>query len=115
MSRRRDLLATLGAASASGSRLLDRPSIAAMRKQAAFLTIDFGALGHSDIRIKAINAAGEVAEDYFHVRVAGENAYTIAKRGADAGGVGVAYLQRPNHRFAYSSMATITSDAFTTA
>lgn len=42
------------------------------------LTLDFDALGHADVRVKATNAAGEVAEDYFRVRVAGENAYTIA-------------------------------------
>jgi 3',5'-cyclic AMP phosphodiesterase CpdA len=42
------------------------------------LTLDFDALGHSDIRVKATDAAGVVQEDYFRVRVAGENAYTIA-------------------------------------
>jgi Ca2+-binding RTX toxin-like protein len=33
------------------------------------LTIDFDALGHSDLRVKATNAVGEVAEDNFRVRV----------------------------------------------
>jgi 3',5'-cyclic AMP phosphodiesterase CpdA len=42
------------------------------------LTLEFGELGHSDIRIVATDAAGGTVTDGFRVRVAGENAYTIA-------------------------------------
>ncbi|WP_374653555.1 hypothetical protein [Dongia sp.] len=42
------------------------------------LTIEPGALGHSDIRVIASDGNGHTAYDDFRVRVAGENAYTIA-------------------------------------
>lgn len=42
------------------------------------LTLDFAALGHSDIRVTATDSAGKSATDDFRVRVAGPNAYTIA-------------------------------------
>lgn len=42
------------------------------------LTLSFGDHGHSDIRITATAADGTVIADNFRVRVAGENAYTIA-------------------------------------
>ncbi|ACL55526.1 glycerophosphodiester phosphodiesterase family protein [Methylobacterium nodulans] len=42
------------------------------------LTLDFGGLGHSDVRVTATDAAGNTAADAFRVRVAGPNAYTIA-------------------------------------
>jgi 3',5'-cyclic AMP phosphodiesterase CpdA/Ca2+-binding RTX toxin-like protein len=42
------------------------------------LTLDFAALGHSDIRVTATDAEGRTATDDFRVRVAGPNAYTIA-------------------------------------
>ncbi|WP_374382351.1 hypothetical protein [Dongia sp.] len=42
------------------------------------LTIEPGALGHSDIRVIANDGLGHTAYDDFRVRVAGENAYTIA-------------------------------------
>ena len=42
------------------------------------LTLDFAALGHSDIRVTATDGAGKSATDDFRVRVAGPNAYTIA-------------------------------------
>lgn len=42
------------------------------------LVLDFAALGHSDIRVTATDAAGNAVIDDFRVRVAGANAYTIA-------------------------------------
>lgn len=42
------------------------------------LTFEPGALGHSDIRVIATDLNGNTAYDDFRVRVAGENAYTIA-------------------------------------
>ena len=42
------------------------------------LTLDYGSLGHSDIRIIATDAQGHSVTDDFRVRVAGDNAYTIA-------------------------------------
>lgn len=42
------------------------------------LAIDPASLGHSDIRLTATDAQGDVAHDVFRVRVAGPNAYTIA-------------------------------------
>ncbi|MBO0131658.1 Ig-like domain-containing protein [Agrobacterium burrii] len=42
------------------------------------LVLDFSALGHSDIRVTATDAAGTSVTDDFRVRVAGPNAYTIA-------------------------------------
>jgi 3',5'-cyclic AMP phosphodiesterase CpdA len=42
------------------------------------LTFEPGALGHSDIRVVATDLNGNTAYDDFRVRVAGENAYTIA-------------------------------------
>lgn len=42
------------------------------------LTIDPLAFGHADIRISGLDAAGEAISDNFRVRVAGENAFTIA-------------------------------------
>lgn len=42
------------------------------------LTLDFGALGHSDLRITATDAKGASVFDDFRVRVAGPNAYTVA-------------------------------------
>ena len=42
------------------------------------LTLDFAALGHSDIRVVATDSLGVETTDSFRVRVAGENAYTIA-------------------------------------
>lgn len=42
------------------------------------LTFESGALGHSDIRVIATDLNGNSAYDDFRVRVAGENAYTIA-------------------------------------
>jgi len=42
------------------------------------LTLDFGGLGHSDLRITATDAEGHSAADVFRVRVAGPNAYTVA-------------------------------------
>ncbi|HEY5795749.1 MAG TPA: metallophosphoesterase [Bosea sp. (in: a-proteobacteria)] len=42
------------------------------------LTLNYGALGHSDIRIVATAPDGSTMTDGFRVRVAGENAYTIA-------------------------------------
>lgn len=42
------------------------------------LTLNFGELGHSDIRIVGTAADGSTVTDTFRVRVAGENAYTIA-------------------------------------
>jgi Ca2+-binding RTX toxin-like protein/3',5'-cyclic AMP phosphodiesterase CpdA len=42
------------------------------------LTIEPGALGHSDIRVVATDSNGQSVYDDFRVRVAGENAYTIA-------------------------------------
>ncbi|MDA5635158.1 MULTISPECIES: Ig-like domain-containing protein [Rhizobium/Agrobacterium group] len=42
------------------------------------LTLDFAALGHSDIRVTATDSAGKSVTDDFRVRVAGPNAYTIA-------------------------------------
>ncbi|MDQ8731495.1 metallophosphoesterase [Bradyrhizobium sp. LHD-71] len=42
------------------------------------LVLDFGELGFSDVKVTATDASGHVVSDYFRVRVAGENAYTIA-------------------------------------
>lgn len=42
------------------------------------LTLDYGSLGHSDIKIIATDAQGHEITDNFRVRVAGDNAYTIA-------------------------------------
>lgn len=42
------------------------------------LTFEPGTLGHSDIRVIATDANGATAYDDFRIRVAGENAYTIA-------------------------------------
>jgi Ca2+-binding RTX toxin-like protein len=42
------------------------------------LTLDFDELGFSDVRVTATDSDGNVAKDTFRVRVAGENAYTIA-------------------------------------
>lgn len=42
------------------------------------LTLDFAALGHSDIRVTATDGTGKSVTDDFRVRVAGPNAYTIA-------------------------------------
>ncbi|MBO9657185.1 MAG: metallophosphoesterase, partial [Agrobacterium tumefaciens] len=42
------------------------------------LTLDFSALGYSDIRVTATDGAGRSVTDDFRVRVAGPNAYTIA-------------------------------------
>jgi 3',5'-cyclic AMP phosphodiesterase CpdA/Ca2+-binding RTX toxin-like protein len=42
------------------------------------LTLDFGELGFSDVRITATDADGNIAKDTFRVRVAGEHAYTVA-------------------------------------
>ncbi|MGX5734984.1 metallophosphoesterase [Bosea thiooxidans] len=42
------------------------------------LTLAYGELGHSDIRIVATAPDGSTVTDGFRVRVAGENAYTIA-------------------------------------
>ena len=42
------------------------------------LVLDFAALGHSDVRVTATDAAGHAVSDDFRVRVAGANAYTIA-------------------------------------
>ncbi|WP_374367190.1 hypothetical protein [Dongia sp.] len=42
------------------------------------LTVSPGALGHSDIRVVATDINGATAYDDFRIRVAGENAYTIA-------------------------------------
>ncbi|MGX5735212.1 family 16 glycoside hydrolase [Bosea thiooxidans] len=42
------------------------------------LVLDFGELGFSDIKITATDAQGQAVSDVFRVRVAGENAYTIA-------------------------------------
>lgn len=42
------------------------------------LTLDYGSLGHSDITIVATDMLGNEITDNFRVRVAGDNAYTIA-------------------------------------
>jgi 3',5'-cyclic AMP phosphodiesterase CpdA len=42
------------------------------------LLLDFAALGHADMRVAATDALGAETTDSFRVRVAGENAYTIA-------------------------------------
>lgn len=42
------------------------------------LTLDYGSLGHSDITIVATDSSGNEITDSFRVRVAGDNAYTIA-------------------------------------
>ena len=43
------------------------------------LTLDFGGLGHSDLRVTATDSRGPFRNHRrFRVRVAGENAYTIA-------------------------------------
>lgn len=42
------------------------------------LTLDFTALGLSDLVISAVNGAGDTLSDNLRVRVAGEGAYTIA-------------------------------------
>lgn len=53
-------------------------AVAAAVEPNGVLTLSFGDLGHSDIRVVATNAAGETVTDDFRVRVAGEHAYTIA-------------------------------------
>lgn len=42
------------------------------------LVLDFGELGFSDVKVTATDASGNAVSDFFRVRVAGENAYTIA-------------------------------------
>ncbi|MCA1952839.1 MAG: metallophosphoesterase, partial [Hyphomicrobiales bacterium] len=42
------------------------------------LVLDFGDLGFSDVKVTATDAEGHSVSDFFRVRVAGENAYTIA-------------------------------------
>ncbi|MBB3980193.1 hypothetical protein GGQ64_005445, partial [Rhizobium azooxidifex] len=42
------------------------------------MTLSYGELGHSDIKVIATDASGNEITDSFRVRVAGENAYTIA-------------------------------------
>lgn len=42
------------------------------------LTLDYGALGLSDLVLTAVSASGAALDDHLRVRVAGEGAYTIA-------------------------------------
>lgn len=52
--------------------------VTAVLAEGSKLTLDFAALGHSDIRVTATDSAGKSMTDDFRVRVAGPNAYTIA-------------------------------------
>ncbi|MBO1078443.1 DUF4214 domain-containing protein [Roseomonas haemaphysalidis] len=52
--------------------------VAAASISGGTLLLDFAALGHSDVRVVATDALGAEVTDSFRVRVAGENAYTIA-------------------------------------
>ncbi|MGA0597692.1 family 16 glycoside hydrolase [Enterovirga sp. CN4-39] len=55
------------------------PSVAAAAIQGGKLVIDYAdALGHTDLKITATDALGHSVTDNVRVRVAGENAYTIA-------------------------------------
>lgn len=53
-------------------------SVSAAADANGLLTLSFGDYGHSDIRITATAEDGSTIVDNFRVRVAGENAYTIA-------------------------------------
>ncbi|CAA0100461.1 Uncharacterised protein [Starkeya nomas] len=55
------------------------PSVAAVTVEGSQLTIDFlETLGYSDLKITATDSSGTSVTDNVRVRVAGENAYTIA-------------------------------------
>jgi hypothetical protein len=53
-------------------------SVVSATVEGSNLVLDVAALGRSDIQVSATDADGQVYVDNFRVRVAGENAYTIA-------------------------------------
>ena len=73
-----DLVATFGEGYSFRVEGTNGDAVAATIDASGVLTLAADALGHSDIRIVATSADGQALTEDFRVRVAGENAYTIA-------------------------------------
>ncbi|TCO70060.1 metallophosphoesterase [Rhodovulum euryhalinum] len=73
-----DLAQVFGAGATAFAVTTSHGEVAAARIDGTTLSVDFGALGFSDLVISATAADGTALADNVRVRVAGEGAYTIA-------------------------------------